>query len=82
MCIAAGLVGGEAFLVDASLIKADEDKMKRIASDQPIAWPKADVASRAVREYLAALNAVHGDVENGDCEGIDSSDGGSRRKPP
>ena len=29
MCIAAGLVGGEAFSVDASLIKADVDKMKR-----------------------------------------------------
>ena len=30
MCIAAGLVGGEAFSVDASLIKADVDKMKRV----------------------------------------------------
>ena len=31
MCIAAGLVGGEAFSVDASLIKADVDKKKRVA---------------------------------------------------
>ena len=30
MCIGAGLVGGEAFSVDASLIKADVDKKKRI----------------------------------------------------
>ena len=29
-CIAAGLVGGEAFSVDASLIKADVDKKKRM----------------------------------------------------
>ena len=29
-CIAAGLVGGEAFSVDASLIKADVDKQKRV----------------------------------------------------
>jgi transposase len=29
MCIAAGLLGGEAFSVDASLIKADVDKKKR-----------------------------------------------------
>src|SRR6516164_7844580 len=29
-CIAAGLVGGEAFSVDASLIKADVDKKKRL----------------------------------------------------
>src|SRR6201999_359064 len=29
MCIAAGLVGGEAFLIDARLIKADVNKTKR-----------------------------------------------------
>jgi len=37
MCIAAGLVSGEAFSVDASLIKADVDKKKRVPGDQPIA---------------------------------------------
>jgi IS5 family transposase len=36
MCIAAGVVGGEAFSVDASLIKADVDKKKRVAGDQPM----------------------------------------------
>jgi transposase len=41
MCIAAGLVGGEAFSVDASLIKADVDKKKRVPGDQPLVWPKA-----------------------------------------
>ena len=50
-CIAAGLVGGEAFSIDASLIKADVDKKKRVPGDQPIAWPKAEEASHAVREY-------------------------------
>jgi hypothetical protein len=35
MCIASGVVGGEAFSIDASLIKADVDKTKRVASDQP-----------------------------------------------
>ena len=48
-CIAAGLVGGEALSVDASLIKADVDKKKRLPGDQPIAWPKAEQASRAKR---------------------------------
>lgn len=37
MCIATGLVGGEAFSVDAGLIKADVDKRKRVPGDQPIA---------------------------------------------
>ena len=58
-CIAAGLVGGESFSIDASLIKADVDKKKRVPGNQPIAWPGAEEASRAVREYLAALDAAH-----------------------
>jgi transposase len=58
-CLAAGLIGGEGFSVDASLIKADVDKKKRMLGDQPIAWPKAEDASRAVREYLAVLDAAH-----------------------
>jgi transposase len=41
-CIAAGLVGGEALSVDASLIKADVDKKKRMPGDQPITWPKPE----------------------------------------
>ena len=81
VCIAAGLVGGEAFSVDASLIKADVDKRKRVPGDQPIAWPRTEETSRAVREYLAALDADRGNEENDDGDGGGSS-GGSRRKPP
>src|SRR3979409_2138060 len=50
-CIAAGWVGGEPFAFDASRIKADVAKKKRAPGGQPIAWPKAEEASRAVREY-------------------------------
>ena len=78
-CIAAGLVGGEAFSVDASLIKADVDKKKRVPGDQPIAWPKAEEASHAVREYLAALDAARSSEDNDDGDGGGSS--GSRSKP-
>ncbi len=79
-CIAAGLVGGEGFSVDASLIKADLDKKKRAPGDQPIAWPKAEEASRAVREYLMALDAARNDEESGgDDSGVN---GGSRRSAP
>jgi transposase len=82
MCIAAGLVGGEAFSVDASLIKADVDKKKRVAGEQPIAWPKAEEASHAVREYLAALDAARNTEENEDGDGGGSSGSGNRSKPP
>src|SRR5215472_13130926 len=82
MCIAAGLVGGEAFSIDASLIKADVGRKKRVPGDQPIAWPEAEEASRAVREYLAALDAARSDEESGGGDDGSSSGGGSRSKPP
>jgi len=80
-CIAAGLVGGEGFSIDASLIRADAGKQKRLPGDQPIAWPQAEEASRAVREYLAALDAAHHDEETGADAG-GSNDSGNRGKPP
>jgi transposase len=55
-CIAAGLVGGEGFAVDASLIAADANKQRSIPGPE---WQKpADptTASRAVKEYLATLD--------------------------
>jgi transposase len=81
-CITAGLVGGEALSIDASLIKADVDKKKRVPGDQPIAWPKAEEASFAVREYLAALDAAGSDEKDGGEDSDGSSSGGSRLKPP
>src|SRR3984957_7859602 len=51
-CIVAGLVGGGGFSIDASLIRADAGKKKRVPGNQPIAWPPTEEASRAVREYL------------------------------
>ena len=81
MSIAAGLVGGEAFSIDASLIKADVDRKKRIPGDQPLALPKAEEASHAVREYLATLDAA-GDDEDRGGDGGGSREGGHRRKPP
>jgi transposase len=56
-CIAAGLVGGERFAVDASLIEADANKrraVKRADWDADAIDPEE--APRAVREYLAVLD--------------------------
>ncbi len=52
-CIAEGLVGGEAFGVDASLIKADANREDGIG---PKDWSLADHASRATTEYLDTLD--------------------------
>jgi transposase len=84
ICMVAGLVGGEAFSIDASLIRADVDKHKRAPGDQPIDWPAPEEASRAVRSYLEALDAARRDNEGdggGGGGGGGSSDGG-RAKPP
>src|ERR1700756_131904 len=80
-CISAGLVGGEAFSVDASLIKADVNKTRRLPGDQPITWPKPEEASHAVREYIAALEAANSDKDS-DEDGGGRSEGSRRRKPP
>jgi transposase len=55
-CIAAGLVGGEGFAVDASLIAADANKQRSIPGRH---WDKnrsPEKASRAVKQYLATLD--------------------------
>jgi len=55
-CIAAGLVSGEGFAVDASLIVADANKQRSIPGAE---WKKrcaGEAASRATREYLATLD--------------------------
>jgi transposase len=55
-CIEAGLVGGEGFAVDASLIEADANRQRSIPG---VEWEKQidpRAARRAVKEYLATLN--------------------------
>ena len=56
-CIAEGLVGGERFAVDASLIQADANKQRSTprAEWDPTSIDPAE-APRAVREYLAVLD--------------------------
>ena len=55
-CIAAGLVGGEGFAVDASLIAADANKQRSIPGPEWQTLRDPETASRAVKEYLATLD--------------------------
>src|SRR5438876_6550081 len=55
-CIGAGLIDGEGFAVDASLIVADANKQRSTPGPR---WNKAldaQAASRATKEYLATLD--------------------------
>jgi len=54
-CMAAGLVKGEGFAVDASIIKADASRQRGVAGDE-IDWRDPALSSRTVREYLEALD--------------------------
>ena len=54
-CMAAGLVKGEGFAGDASIIKADASRQRGVAGDE-VDWNDPKLSSRAVREYLEALD--------------------------
>src|SRR3954452_4346313 len=55
-CMDEGLVGGEGFAVDASLIQADANKQRSLLGSDWKAQNHTDAAPRAVREYLATLD--------------------------
>src|SRR5688500_4283339 len=52
-CIAEGLVGGDGFAVDATLIRADANRQRGIEGSEGLA---PEVSSRAVDEYMAVLD--------------------------
>ncbi|MBP1806909.1 IS1182 family transposase [Rubellimicrobium aerolatum] len=73
-CMGVGLVGGEGFAIDASVIEADASYAQRV--EGPTLPPeRADPASatRPVREYLAALDVAAARVA-GAVDGMDGQD--------
>ena len=57
-CMKAGLVNGEGFAVDASVIEADASRFARVEGAE-VDWTDAQQAQRPVREYLTALDGDH-----------------------
>jgi transposase len=55
-CMAEGLVRGEGFAIDASIIKADANRRRGVPAAQGVDWNDPKLASRAVHEYLQALD--------------------------
>lgn len=60
-CMAAGLVGGEGFAVDASVIEADASRFKRVESSE-IDWSDEQRVRRPIKEYLAALDSENAPI--------------------
>jgi transposase len=55
-CIDEGLVGGEGFAADASLIKADANKQRSVEGSEEVDWETVAATRRSVREYLDTLD--------------------------
>lgn len=60
-CMTAGLVKGEGFAVDASIIAANASRMNSVGPGKSIDWTTQPQASRAAKEYLAGLGDEMGD---------------------
>ncbi len=55
-CIEEGLVKGEGFAIDGSLIQADVSRQRAVSKNEFIDWGPAEKQSRPVKEYLDALD--------------------------
>jgi transposase len=54
-CMEAGLVKGEGFAVDASVVAADASRQRSVPDGATVDWKDPTLSTRAVREYLDAL---------------------------
>jgi transposase len=70
-CVREGLVGGEGFAIDASLVKADANRQRGVPGAEAD-WSKGQSISRPVREYLAALDQA--EVEKNTPKNISLTD--------
>src|SRR6201998_2070269 len=55
-CIEEGLVVGEGFAVDATLIAADANKQRSVPGSEAVDWPALAATRRSVQEYLNTLD--------------------------
>ena len=58
-CMNEGLVRGEGFATDASVIKADAQRQRAVPGEEVIDWGNPNEVTRPVREYLAALEEAN-----------------------
>jgi transposase len=58
-CMNEGLVRGEGFATDASVIKADAQRQRAVPGEEVINWGNPAEATRPVKEYLAALKEAN-----------------------
>jgi transposase len=72
-CMRCGLVGGQGFAIDASVIEADASRGRKV-DGKLTTWPEGEQITRPVREYLAALDQA--------AEAEEAKNGASDDMPP
>jgi hypothetical protein len=80
----AGLIGGECFAIDASVVEADASRGRKAEGNLTI-WPEAEKVTRPVREYLEYLAALDqaAAAEPAETENADNDmPPGNRPAPP
>ena len=70
-CVREGLVGGEGFAIDASLVKADANRQRGVPGTEAD-WADRPSISRPVREYLMALDQT--DLEKNTPKNVSLTD--------
>jgi transposase len=58
-CMTEGLVGGEGFAIDASVVRADANRARGVPGGEAAGWKSDENSSRAVREYIDALEVAN-----------------------
>lgn len=58
-CMSEGLVRGEGFATDASIIKADAQRMQSAPAEEAMNWTNSEDTARPAREYLDALEKTN-----------------------
>lgn len=58
-CMTEGLVEGEGFAIDASVVRADANRARGVPGVEAMQWKSGNGSTRAVREYVAALEAAN-----------------------
>jgi transposase len=66
-CMSEGLVGGEGFAMDASVVKADANRARGVPGSEASVLQDTS-ASRAVREYLDALDETNPTGDDDDAD--------------
>jgi hypothetical protein len=59
-CLREGLVGGEGFAIDASVVKAHAKRQRGLPASE-IDWSKIGSIGRPAREHLTVLNEAEGE---------------------